>query len=110
MSNPINNKFLKRFSRPRTFASSLGNLMQIMGVAASDSDLLNRWDKIMGSDIANIAELNGIKSNKEKKFIITIRAKSPAFSLQLSYQKTEIIDKINKYFGYDAVSKIIIKK
>ena len=99
-----------RISRPQTIVGALGGLIKIFGVRASDADLANRWDEIMGTDIASVAKLAAIKKNRDNTFNIVIRPATPAYALQLSYQSDEIIKRINKYFGYDAVSKISFKK
>lgn len=109
MSNP-NNKFTKRSARPGTIASAMGELLQIFGIRASDADLVARWDKIMGPDIANIAKIAAIKKMRDGRFNITLRPTNPAFTLQLSYMSDEIKNKINKYFGRDAVAKISFRK
>ena len=109
MSNQ-DKKLNVRISRPQTIAGALGGLIKIFGVRASDSDLLNRWDEIMGDDIANIAKLAAIKKNRDNTFNIVIRPTTPAYALQLSYQSDEIIKRINKYFGYNAVGKISFRK
>ena len=103
-------KFNERLKRPQTIAGALGGLIKIFGVRASDSDLLQRWDEIMGADIASVARLAAIKKNKDKTFNVVIRPAVPAYALQLSYQSDEIIKRINKYFGYNAVSKISFRK
>ena len=51
-----------------------------------------------------------IKQNSDKTFNVVIRPAVPAYALQLSYQSDEIIKRINKYFGYNAVSKISFRK
>lgn len=99
-----------RISRPQTIAGALGGLIKIFGVRASDADLANRWDEIMGTDIASVAKLAAIKKNRDNTFNVVIRPATPAYALQLSYQSDEIIKRINKYFGYDAVSKISFRK
>ena len=109
MSNQPNN-FDKRSKRPMTIASAMGELMQMFGMRASDSDLIKRWEKIMGADIANIATVAAIKKMKDGRLNITLRPSNPALTLQLSYMSEEIKEKINKYFGRDAVAKIKIKK
>lgn len=109
MSNQTN-KLNHRLTRPQTLGSAFGGLLKIFGVRASDSDLADRWNEIMGTDIAKIAKLVSIRKTKDKKFNISVCALNPAFALQLSYQADEITKRINKYFGYDAVGKIIIKK
>jgi hypothetical protein len=103
-------KFDKRLTRPQTLASAFGGLMKIFGARASDADLSERWNSIMGDDIASVARLVAITKTKDNKFNIAVRAANPAFALQLSYQKDEIAKRINKYFGYAAVAKVTIRK
>lgn len=112
MSNQPNKKpsILTRTARPQTLAGAMGGLMKIFGVRASDADLAARWDSIMGPDIASIAKLAAIRKTRDNKFTIAIRPTTPAFALQLSYQSNDIIKRINKYFGYDAVGKITFRK
>ena len=103
-------KFNERTARPQTIGGALGGLIKIFGVRASDSDLVARWDEIMGRDIASVARLAAIKKNRDNTFNVVLRPAVPAYALQLSYRSEEIIQKINKYFGYDAVSKISFRK
>lgn len=109
MSNQ-SKKFDERLKRPQTIGGALGGLIKIFGVRASDSDLANRWDEIMGADIAAVARLAAIKKNRDNTFNVVIRPAHPAYALQLSYQSDEIIRRINKYFGYEAVGKISFRK
>ena len=88
----------------------MGGLLRIFGVRVSDSDLVARWAEIMGSEIANIANIAAIKKMRDGRFNITLRPTNPAFTLQLSYMSDEIKNKINKYFGRDAVAKISFRK
>ena len=109
MSNQ-DKKIDQRLKQPQTIAGALGGLMQIFGVRASDADLIARWDEIMGADIASIAKLAAIRKNRDNTFNVVIRPAVPAYALQLSYQSDEIIKRINKYFGYNAVGKISFRK
>lgn len=109
MSNQTKN-LEERSKRPQTIAGALGGLIRIFGVRASDADLAQRWDDIMGPDIAAVAALAAIKKNRDNTFNVVIRPTVPAYALQLSYRADEIIKKINKYFGYNAVSKISFRK
>ena len=93
-----------------TIASAMGELMQMFGTRTSDADLVKRWEKIMGADIANIATVAAIKKMKDGRLNITLRPSNPALTLQLSYMSEEIKEKINKYFGRDAVAKISFRK
>ena len=82
MSNQQNKKIFTRTARPQTIAGAMGG-------------------------IANIA---AIKKMRDGRFNITLRPTNPAFTLQLSYMSDEIKNKINKYFGRDAVAKISFRK
>ncbi|MDL2295695.1 DUF721 domain-containing protein [Lachnospiraceae bacterium OttesenSCG-928-E19] len=100
----------KRYARPQTLQSAIGGLFRVFGMRASDADLARRWNEIMGDDISSIAQLVAINKTRDNKFNIAVRAANPAFALPLSYQTDEITKRINKYFGYDAVAKIQIRK
>ena len=103
-------KILLRKSKPQTLAASFGGLLDALGVRASDSDLTENWVNVVGNEIANISNVVAIKTGRDKKLNIVLRPVSPALALELSYKVNDCIAKINKYYGYDAVSKITIRK
>ena len=108
--NKLEQQLNNRTSRPTTIAGVFGNLFQIFGVRASSTDLVERWNEIMGNEIASVAKLVAIKKTIGNKYSVIIKPVNPALALQLSYQKDEILRRINKYFGYDAISKITFRK
>ncbi|MCL2331569.1 MAG: DUF721 domain-containing protein [Proteobacteria bacterium] len=113
---PIKPNLEKRKLRPQSLGGAFGGLLKIFGARASDSDLAARWAEIAGKDIADMADLAGISKGIKNRETgaggrtLTIRAKNPAFALALSYRAEEIRIAVNKYFGYDAVSKIKVTK
>ena len=100
----------KRKARPQTLAASFGSLLDTFGVRASDADLAENWEQIVGIEIANISKVVAIKTTKDNKLNIVLRPVSPAFALELSYTIDKCMEKINKYYGRDAVAKITIRK
>ncbi len=84
--------------------------MRHFGVRASDADLVARWSEIMGGEISAIADVAAIKKMRDGRYNIAIRPISPAFTLQLSYMTGEITEKLNNYFGRDAIGKISFRK
>ncbi len=100
---------LARTSRPQSLGGAFGGLMRVFGARASDADLAVRWDEIIGADLSRVGKLYGIRAIKNKQFNITLKAPVPAMAMELSYRKEEFREKINKYFGYEAVGKIIVK-
>lgn len=109
MSNPKND-LTARVKRPQTLGGALGGLMRIFGVRASDSDLVARWPQIMGSEIANLADICAVKKTRDGNYNIVLRPRNPAYTLKLSYMTDEIKKRINKYFGTDCVSKISFRR
>ena len=99
-----------RKSRPQTLAAAFGGLIEMFGGRVGDADLINNWKKIVGDDVAKISNVVAIKLSRDKKFNIALRPISSAFALELSYKLDEIKNKINNYYGRDAVNKITIRK
>jgi len=102
--------FYGRISRPQSLGGAFGGLLKVFGARASDADLSARWDEIMGDDLSRIGKISGVKKTKNKKINISIKPVVPAMATELSYRIEEFRLKINKYFGYEAVEKIIIGK
>ena len=99
-----------RKNRPQTLASVFGGFIELLGGHITDADLANSWPDVDGVDIAKIANLASVKKTRTKQFNIVLRPVSPAFALELSYKLDEIKNRIDKYYGYDAVNKITIRK
>ena len=108
--NNSEKKLEKRITRPTTIAGVFGNFFQMFHRPASATDLAQRWDEIIGPDIADIAKLVAIKQTIDKKYSVVIKPTNPALALQLSYSQDEILRRINEYFGYPAISKITFRK
>lgn len=106
----IKPNFNGRISRPQSLGGVFGGLLKIFGARASDADLAARWDEILGDDLSKIGKLVGVRKTKDKKINISIKPAFSAMSTELSYRVDEFRVCINKYFGYDAVGKIIIRK
>ena len=99
-----------RKSRPQTLAAAFGGLIEMFGGRVGDADLINNWKKIVGDDVAKISNVVAIKLSRDKKFNVIVRPVLPAFALELSYKLDEIKNKIDDYYGRDAVNKITIRK
>ena len=74
-----------------------------------DISVIKNWKEIVGDDIAKncwpikIFFSDGNNSNGK----IAIKVKR-GWSLEIEYKNQEIIEKLNQYFGYNAISKINI--
>jgi len=94
----------KHDPRPAFIGAVINKFLHGLGAKASDADLSAKWAEIVGGDSELIKISRGIKDRT-----VYIRAKNPAARLTMSYQTDEIIGKINTYFGYNAVAKIVVK-
>jgi len=95
---------LKRDTRPAFIGPVINKFLARLGAKASDSDLSAKWAEVVGEDSELVKISRGVRERTA-----TIRAKNPAERLALSYRAPEIIDRINRYFGYDAVAKIVVR-
>lgn len=73
-------------------------------------DILTNWDKIVGTDLASYCFPQKIDFKREQKNngILHLCVPGGAFALEIQHREKNIIDKINTYFGYNAVSSIKI--
>jgi len=95
---------MKRDTRPQFIGAAVNKFLSSLGAKTSDADLAAKWAKIIGTDSTLVKITRGIKDRTA-----TIRAKNPAARLTLGFEIPEIIKKINTYFGYNAVSKIVVR-
>ena len=95
---------MKRDTRPQFIGAAVNKFLLSLGAKASDSDLAAKWSEIIGDDSSLVKISRGIKDRTA-----TIKAKNPAARLTLQFETPEIIKKINEFFGYEAVSRIVVK-
>lgn len=73
-------------------------------------DILTNWDKIVGTDLASYSFPQKIDFRREQKNngILHLCVPGGAFALEIRHREKNILDKVNTYFGYNAVSGIKI--
>lgn len=73
-------------------------------------EILANWEKIAGADLAaySIPEKVDFKNNERINGVLHLTVPSGAFALELKHRERHIIDKVNTFFGYAAVSAIKI--
>ena len=85
------------------------------------AEIMTSWSMIVGSEIARLARPESIKWPRGTKLrgdaaedrlkaggATLIIACAPAFALDISYRTQEIIDRINRYFGYRAIAQLTV--
>lgn len=73
-------------------------------------DILSNWDKIAGQELADYSFPLKIdfKRGEKNNGILHLQVPSGAFALEIQHRERFILEKINAYFGYNAVSSIRI--
>lgn len=74
--------------------------------------MLSEWVHVAGADIAAVATPIDLKfarkaDNKNNQAVLHLAVK-PAAALELSYQKSLLIERLNVFFGYPAIKDIKI--
>ena len=92
----------------RPFSNTIPkNLKQIFKKRGKNfSNLVDNWNKIVGKNISNVSYpvkiLNDRTANKSSLVLDIMRGNE----LEIEYSKSEIIDKVNSFFGYKFLNSI----
>ena len=111
MHNKNNNKTKTFIQGLRPFSSSIPkNLKKHLRKGGFNySSIVDNWTKIVNKEISDACYPITIKMGREmrngKLILNVIHGKE----MDMEYEKKEIIDKINSFFGYNCISQIILK-
>lgn len=105
--------FAKRYERgPRTFSQGLSKIVKTLGgkYGFSEVDLINSWKAIVGPAFAELTVPMRLSLPKKggDGGTLKVRLLSPSVATMISHQLPEIKEKINVFFGYNAVTKIVL--
>jgi len=82
------------------------------------AEIMSSWETIVGADLARLTRPETIKWPRGARAPVDaeeggrnagatlVVASDPAFALEVSYRHAEIMDRINRYFGYRAVTQL----
>ena len=73
------------------------------------SEIISKWNMLVGKDIAQYAYPKSIKMKKRDSNGMLVLAIKRGDEINVEYSKKNIIDKINSYFGYRLISEIKIE-
>ncbi len=108
-NNPIT---AERTGYPALLSHDINNIArELLGKSGFVSvDVISSWRSIVGEKIADCSVPLKIKFPKGKNQggILHISVGGSAFVQYIAYQKADILEKVNQYFGYDAVSDLKI--
>ena len=73
------------------------------------SEIINKWNMLVGKDISSCSYPKSIKMNKVDSSGTLMLAIKRGNEINIEYSKKEIINKINSYFGYKLINEIILQ-
>ena len=111
MHNKNNNKTETFTQGLRPFSNSIPKSLKkhLKRGGYNYSNIVDNWTKIVDGKISNNCYPATLKMNKDMKDGILVLNVIHGKELEIEYEKKEIIDKINSFFGYDCISGIILK-
>jgi predicted nucleic acid-binding Zn ribbon protein len=87
-------------------SSTLGRMLKARGLQShlSEYRIFGQWEETVGTVIACHARPRSVRGNK-----LFLSVDSPAWMQQLSLLKPEILEKVNRNLGKDAIKDIALK-
>ena len=109
MHHKRNNKESKTYVQGlRSFGNTLPRgIKQILKKNGYNySEIISKWNLLVGKDISNCCYPKSIKMSRENKNGALVILVERGNEINVEYSKKEIINKINSYFGYQLISEI----
>ena len=112
MHKKINNNLSKNFIqglRPlaNTLPTQIKKILKKNGFNLSS--IVDNWTRIVGKDVSDNCYPINIKVSPNTKNLILILNVIHGKEINIEYNKKNIIDKINSYYGYSYIEKIELK-
>ena len=109
MHHKRNNKESKTYVQGlRSFGNTLPRgIKQILKKNGYNySEIISKWNLLVGKDISNYCYPKSIKMSRENKNGALVILVERGNEINVEYSKKDIINKINSYFGYQLISEI----
>ena len=111
MHNKNNNKTLTFNQGLRPFSSSIPKTLKkhLRKGGYNYSNIVDNWTKMVSKKISDACYPITVKMGKEMRNGTLVLNVIHGKEMEIEYEKTEIIDKINSFFGYNCIGHIILK-
>ena len=111
MHNKNNNKTQIFVQGLRPFSSSIPKTLKkyLKKGGYNYSNIIDNWTKMVGKKISDACYPTKVKMGKEMKEGNLVLSVIHGKEMEIEYEKKEIIDKINSFFGYNCISKVTLK-
>ena len=111
MHNKNNNKTQTFIQGLRPFSSSIPKTLKkyLKKGGYNYSNIIDNWTKMVGKKISDACYPVKIKMGKEMKDGSLVLNVIHGKEMEIEYEKKNIIDKINSFFGYNCISNVALK-
>ena len=111
MHNKNNNKSQTFIQGLRPFSSSIPKTLKkhLRKGGYNYSNMVDNWTKMVSKKIADACYPITVKMGKEMREGTLVLNVIHGKELEVEYEKNEIMDKINSFFGYKCISKVVLK-
>ena len=108
MHSKNNNKTQTFIQGLRPFSSSIPKTLKkhLRKGGYNYSNIVDNWTKIVSKKISDSCYPHNIKMGKEMKNGILVLNVIHGKEMDVEYNKKEIIDKINSFFGYNCIDQV----
>ena len=106
-----NNKTLTFIQGLRPFSSSIPKTLKkhLRKSGYNYSNIVDNWTKMVSKKISDACYPMTVKMGKEMRDGTLILNVIHGKEMEIEYEKKEIIDKINSFFGYNCISNVTLK-
>ena len=106
-----NNKSKKFIQGLRPFSSAIPKTLKkyLRKNGYNFSNIVDNWTKIVNKKIADVCYPASVRMGKEMKNGTILLNVIHGKELEVEYQKKEIIEKLNCFFGYNCIEQVKLK-
>ena len=111
MHSKNNNKSQTFIQGLRPFSSSIPKTLKkhLRKGGYNYSNIVDNWTKMVSKKIADACYPITVKMGKEMREGTLVLSVIHGKELEVEYEKNEIMDKINSFFGYKCISSVVLK-
>ena len=110
-SKNYNNKSQNFIQGLRPFSSSIPKTLKkhLKKGGYNYSNIVDNWTNIVSKKISDVCYPITVKMGKEMRDGTLVLNVLHGKELEIEYEKKEIMDKINSFFGYNCISQVTLK-
>ena len=111
MHSKNNNKTQTYIQGLRPFSNSIPKTLKrhLRKGGYNYSNIVDNWTKMVNKKISDACYPITVKMGKDMKNGILVLNVTHGKEMEVEYEKKNIMEKINSFFGYSCISKIILK-